>query len=58
MMAAFRQETGMEAAQTSDLAVRLYAVAAQIQALYVQADWVGRQCFPQSAEGELSLIHI
>ena len=52
MMAAFRQETGMEAAQTSDLAVRLYAVAAQIQALYVQADWVGRQCFPQSAEGE------
>ncbi|MBM6664796.1 baseplate J/gp47 family protein [Flavonifractor plautii] len=34
------------------MAVRLYAVAAQIYALYVQADWVNRQCFPQSAEGE------
>lgn len=51
MMAAFAGETGMEASRSSDLAVRLYAVAAQIYSLYVQADWVGRQGFPQSAEG-------
>lgn len=52
MMAAFAGETGMEASRSSDLAVRLYAVAAQVYGLYVQADWVRRQCFPQWAEGE------
>ena len=26
--------------------------AAQVYGLYVQADWVGRQCFPQTAQGE------
>lgn len=31
--------------------MRLYAVAAQVQALYVQMDWVQRQSFPQTARG-------
>lgn len=34
-----------------DLAVRLWAAAAQIQALEIQADWVLDQSFPQTAEG-------
>ncbi len=52
MAAAFAEATGMEAAGSGDLAVRLYAVAAQIYAMYVQAQWVERQCFPQTAEGD------
>ncbi|WP_186566500.1 baseplate J/gp47 family protein [Lawsonibacter celer] len=52
MTALFQQETGVTLAGDGDMAVRLYAAAAQIYALYVQADWVERQCFPQSALGE------
>lgn len=52
MVEAFQKETGLILAGDGDMAVRLYAVAAQIYALYVQADWVGRQCFPQTALGD------
>ena len=34
-----------------DLSARLYALAAQVYALYVQGEWVARQAFPQTAEG-------
>lgn len=51
MLDCFAQRTGLEAAESCDLAVRFYAVAAQVYALYVQADWVLRQCFPQTAAG-------
>ena len=47
-----QRETGLTLAGDGDMAVRLYAVAAQVYGLYVQADWVGRQCFPQTAQGE------
>lgn len=57
MLASFQRETGLEASATSDLAVRLYAVAAQIHTLYIQGDWVGRQCFPQTAGGEYLDLH-
>ncbi len=40
-----------DVSHSCDLAVRLYAVAAQVQALYVQMDWVQRQSFPQTARG-------
>ena len=43
MVQIFQQETGLTLAGDGDMAVRLYAVAAQIYALYVQGDWVGRQ---------------
>lgn len=46
MVDTFQRETGLALAGDGDMAVRLYAVAAQLYALYVQADWVGRQCFP------------
>ena len=52
MAAAFAEETGAEVSAGGDLAVRLYAVAAEIYSLYVQGEWVVRQCFPQTAEGE------
>ena len=53
MKAAFASETGMELSDHGDLSVRLRAVAAQVYALYLQSEWVRRQCFPQTAEGEL-----
>lgn len=52
MMEVFYTATGVEGGSTGDLAVRLYAVAAEVYTLYVQADWVRRQCFPQTADGE------
>jgi len=48
----FAARTGMEITLGGDLSARLYTAAAQIYALYVQADWVNRQCFPQTAQGE------
>ena len=52
MLSCFSQRTGMDPVEGCDLAVRLYAMAAQVCALYVQADWVAQQAFPQTAEGE------
>lgn len=52
MLSIFRQETGAEASAVSDLAVKLYAVAAQVYGLYAQAQWLSRQCFPQTAQGQ------
>ena len=57
MLADFCQRTGMEVSQGGDLSARLYAAAAQLYALYVQADWVNRQCFPQTAQGEYLDYH-
>ena len=56
LKAAFAEKSGFEAAEGCDLAVRLWAAAAQIQALGVQAEWVLKQSFPQTAEG-VSLEH-
>ena len=36
MLDCFAQRTGLEAAESCDLAVRFYAVAAQVYALYAQ----------------------
>ena len=52
MLEQFGARTGLEPAEGCDLAARLYAAAAQVCALYVQADWVARQAFPQTAQGE------
>ena len=57
MAAVFAEQTGLEAGAAGDLAVRLYAVAAEIWGLYLQADWTRRQCFPQTAEGEYLDLH-
>ncbi len=52
MRRGFQQRSGVEIGDGCDMAVRLYAAAAEIQALYCQAEWVLRQCFPQTAEGQ------
>ena len=41
----------MELGAGCDLSVRLYALAAQVYALWVQSEWVTRQAFPQTASG-------
>lgn len=52
LMAQFCARTGLSAPENGDLAVRFYAVAAQLYSLYVQAEWTQMQCFPQTARGE------
>lgn len=52
MLACFGEQTGLEPREGCDLSARLYALAAQVYSLYVQADWAVRQAFPQTAEGE------
>ncbi len=51
LLAAFAQRAGFVPGDACDLAVRLYAAAAQIQALDIQAEWVLDQSFPQTAQG-------
>ena len=43
MLAVFEEKTGFTMDDTADLAVRLYAAAAQIQTLYAYSDWAIRQ---------------
>ena len=57
MLACFGEETGLEPREGTDLSARMYALAAQVYALYVQADWTARQCFPQTAHALSVLSH-
>lgn len=57
MLTIFTERTGLDAGAGGDLAVRFYAVAAQIHALYLQAAWTEKQCFPQTATGEYLDYH-
>ena len=52
LAAEFQVQTGKTAGSSSELAVRFYAVAAQIYSLYVHGEWTRRQCFPQTDRGE------
>lgn len=51
LLAVFAQRAGFTPEADCDLAVRLYAAAAELQALGIQADWVLDQSFPQTAQG-------
>ena len=42
----------MEPNGTGEMAVRMYALAAQVYGLYEELAWTCRQCFPQTATGE------
>lgn len=57
LLASFGARTGLEPREGCDLSARMYALAAQVCALYIQADWVVRQAFPQTAEGEYLDAH-
>ncbi len=52
MLEAFALETGLRLNETGEMAVRLYALAAQIYGLYLQNQWTLSQCFPQTAQGD------
>lgn len=51
MAAVFTARTGFAMDDAADLAVRLYAAAAEIESLYLYADWALAQSFPQTAQG-------
>ena len=51
LLAAFAQRAGFTPEADCDLAVRLYAAAAELQALGIQGEWVLDQSFPQTAGG-------
>lgn len=57
MLACLEEQTGLEPEPGCDLSVRMYAVAAQVYALYIQAQWVSRQAFPQTAESDYLDLH-
>ena len=57
MLDTFAQQSGYRPHSACDLAARLYAAAAQVQALYAQAAWVLDQSFPQTAQGEFLDYH-
>lgn len=57
MLAVFEEKTGFRMQDTADLAVRLYAAAAQIETLYAYADWALVQSFPQTATGKYLDYH-
>lgn len=52
LLDSYRERAGYVPADSCDLSIRLYAAAAQIQALSMQSEWVLAQSFPQTAEGE------
>lgn len=51
MVSTFLEKTGQALDPGCDLAVRMYAAAAQLETLYQYADWSRRQAFPQTADG-------
>ena len=52
MLEVFAAASGYLPSSSCDLAARLYAAAAQIHGLYLQAQWLLDQSFPQTAAGE------
>lgn len=53
MVDTFQRETGLALAGDGDMAVRLYAVAAQLYALYVQGRLGGAAVLPPDGPGGL-----
>lgn len=48
----FERETSLVMNDGCDMSIRMYALAAQLYSLWVQAGWLQSQCFPQTAEGK------
>ena len=57
MRGTFAEEAGFTPNDGCDMMVRLYALAAEVQALLAQADWVLDQSFPQTAQGQYLDYH-
>ena len=52
MKETYREITGADINDMSDMAVRMYAAAVEIASLYTYNDFVKRQAFPQTATGD------
>lgn len=52
MMDRFSQETGMEPNGTGEMAVRMYALAAQVYGLYEELAWTAGSVFPRRPQGK------
>lgn len=48
----FEERSGLTMDDGGDMALRFYALAAELVSLWAQSDYVNRQCFPQTASGE------
>lgn len=57
MKQALTQKTGTAISEGGDMALRLSAVAAELESLWSQAEWTRRQCFPQYASGDFLDSH-
>lgn len=57
MIAMVGEIIGFTPNASCDLAVRMQAMAAELEALHIEAEWVLSQCFPQTAEGEYLDYH-
>lgn len=51
MLQTFAGETGIEPDASSEVAVRMYALAMQVYGLLRENEWTRSQCFPQTASG-------
>lgn len=57
MLSVFQAKTGFSVGEQADMAVRLYAAAAELESLYSYCDWALGQSFPQTATGEYLDLH-
>ena len=53
MLSAYAKRRGGQLQEDCDLSVRLWAAAAQIQALEAQAEWVLDRAFPRRPQGSI-----
>lgn len=51
------RKTGVNLSDGGDMALRLYAVAAELETLWAQVQWTLNQCFPQTASGTYLELH-
>lgn len=52
MKTGIENSTGVKVNSGGDMALRLYAVAAELASLWTQTEWIKRQSFPATAAGE------
>ena len=57
LCADFSARSGTQLVSGGDMSLRLWAVAGEVYTLEAQADFVTRQCFPQTAVGEYLDMH-
>ena len=51
------RKTGVSLSSGGEMALRLYAVAAELSSLWAQVEWTKKQSFPQTASGENLDLH-